>query len=422
MEFEIFELSNGIRVVHRQTDRPVAHCGLIIQAGSRDEKENEEGLAHFIEHVLFKGTTKRKAYHILSRMEDAGGELNAYTDKENTVIYSSFLKADYSRAIDLIFDIASNSTFPEKELAKEKEVIIDEINSYKDSPSDLIFDEFEEILFPNHPLGTNILGTPERVKSFSRKNVLNFMQREYSADRMVFSSVGNITGARLKKILEKATDHNLAQAQPLQRSQPDAYQAVKREKEKSNFQTHAVIGNRAYAADHKSSRTLHLLNNILGGPGMNSRLNLNIRERYGFTYNIESFYSPYSDTGVFGIYAGTDPDTIGKTLKLISKEMKKLREKPMGSMQLTKAKRQILGQIAMGQENNAALMLALGRSLLTFGRIDTFEEIEKKIAGITATEIMEVANEIMNQDHMSTLIYKPTGEEMPLEGQSSIKY
>lgn len=407
MEFEIFELSNGIRVVHRQTDRPVAHCGLLVMAGSRDEYPEEEGLAHFIEHVLFKGTKRRKAYHILSRMEDAGGELNAYTDKETTVIYSSFLNTDYKRAIDLIFDIGFNSIFPEKEIQKEKEVIIDEINSYKDSPSELIFDDFEAALFPNHSLGMNILGTPEKVKGFSRKDIIEFISREYGNNRMVFSSVGNISSKKLKNMLDKATEHLPAKESMVVRSTPPAYAPNHMELEKSNFQTHVVLGNRAYPANHESSRTLHLLNNILGGPGMNSRLNLNIREKYGFTYNIESFYNPYSDTGVFGIYAGTDPGTIGKTMKLIDKEVKKLRDVKMGTMQLTKAKRQILGQIAMGQENNASLMLALGKSLLVFDKIDTFEEIQNKIENITAEDLQQVANETLDSSQLSTVIYKP---------------
>lgn len=410
MEFEIFELSNGIRVVHRQTDRPVAHCGLMIQAGSRDEKPEEEGLAHFIEHTLFKGTKRRKAYHVLSRMEDAGGELNAYTDKEHTVIYSSFLTPDYQRAIDLIFDISFHSVFPERELQKEKEVIIDEINSYKDSPSELIFDEFEHLLFPDHPLGMNILGTPEKVKSFSRKNILHFIEREYGTNRMVFTSVGNITANRLKKKLEKATEGLPATERPLKRTAPNHYEPHHQEYLKSNFQTHALLGAPAYPAGDDRSKSLHLLNNILGGPGMNSRLNLNIREKYGFTYNIESYYHPYSDTGVMGIYAGTDPGTIDKTLKLISKELKRLREKPLGDMQLTKAKRQILGQIAMGQENNAALMLALGRSLLSFDRIDSFEEISAKINSITSADLMEVANELLEEKHLSSLVYKPADQ------------
>ncbi len=407
MEFEVFELSNGIQVVHRQVDRPVAHCGLMVRAGSRDEEPSEEGLAHFIEHVLFKGTKKRKAFHILSRMEDAGGELNAYTDKENTVIYTSFLTADYKRAIDLIFDIAFNSIFPERELAKEKEVIIDEINSYKDLPSELIFDDFEAILYPQHALGMNILGTPEKVKGFTRADVLRFIHSHYGYNRMVFSSVGNISSSKLKAQLEKITESLELNYTPENRQPPAAYQPLKKNLERSNFQTHALIGTRAYAADDDKSRALILLNNILGGPGMNSRLNLNIREKYGFTYNIESFYNPYSDTGVFGIYAGTDPETIGRTLKLIHKELKRLREIPLGSMQLSKAKRQILGQIAMAQESNSSMMLGLGRALLNFGRIDTFEEIRRKYQEITATELQEVAREVFDEALLSTLIYQP---------------
>jgi len=407
MEFETFELKNGIRVVHKQTDRPVAHCGLLVKAGSRDETPEEEGLAHFIEHVLFKGTKRRRAYHILSRMEDAGGELNAYTDKETTVIFTSFLTADYQRAIDLIFDIGFNSVFPEKELVKEKEVIIDEINSYRDVPSELIFDDFEEILFPGHSLGMNILGTPEKVKAFSRQDVLRFIGRHYGYNRMVFSSVGNISSQKLKKQLEKVTEELELSYSDEGREAPKNYQPVEKKLALSNFQTHALIGRQAYPADDEKARGLILLNNILGGPGMNSRLNLNIREKYGFTYNIESFYNGYSDTGVFGIYAGTDPGTIDRTLKLIYKELKKLREKPLGDMQLKKAKRQILGQIAMAQESNGSMMLALGKSLLTYDRIDTFAEVQEKIEAITSKQLQVIANEMFEESKMSSLLYVP---------------
>ena len=407
-EFEIFQLSNGIKVVHKEINRPVAHCGLMIKAGSRDESIEEEGLAHFIEHVFFKGTKKRKAYHILSRMEDVGGEINAYTTKEDTVIYSSFLKDDYSRALELLFDIAFNSTFPEKELNKEKEVIIDEINSYKDSPSELIFDDFETILFPKHPLGMNILGTPKTVKSFSKKQVQSFLNRFYSNSNIVFSSVGNISSKKLKSRLEKLIENLPTKSELVQnRTQPDSYSPKSKTLKRAVFQCHAIIGNRAYPADHDKARTLHLVNNLLGGPGMNSRLNLNIREKYGFTYNIESFYSPYSDTGIFGVYAGTDVSNIGKTLHLVEKELKKLREVPLGVMQLKKAKRQMLGQIAMAQENNVSLMLSLGKSLLSFNKIDTFSEIREKVEGISPNDIMEVSNEIFDPNKLSTLIYQP---------------
>ncbi len=380
----------------------------MINAGSRDELENEEGLAHFIEHVLFKGTKRRKAYHILSRMEDVGGELNAYTDKETTVIYSSFLLADYARAIDLIFDIALNSTFPVKELNREKEVILDEINSYKDSPSELIFDDFEGLLFPNHSLGANILGTPNMVKSFRQKDVKRFIDREYGTNRMVFASVGNIKANRLQKLLEKHLENSHLTNRPLARRIPGKYESVNQKYQRSNFQSHILIGNRAYAAEHPKSRVLFLLNNILGGPGMNSRLSLNIRERHGYTYNLESYYTPYSDSGVFGIYAGTDPTNMDKTQHLIMRELKSLRTKQLGTLQLSKAKRQLLGQLAMGQENNTALMLALGKSLLLFDRIDSFEEIQAKINAISAKDLLEVANEVFDESALSILVYEPT--------------
>lgn len=407
-EFVVFELSNGIRVVHKQINRPIAHCGLMIKAGSRDESKAEEGLAHFIEHVFFKGTAKRKAYHILSRMEDVGGELNAYTTKEDTVIYSSFLKDDYSRAIELLLDIAFNSTFPEKELKKEKEVIIDEINSYKDSPSELIFDDFETLMYPDHPLGMNILGSPETVKSFRKSDVQGFLNRFYSAENIVFSSVGNISAAKLKKQLETYLNSKLQYGKSqTNRNSPGIYSPSKLELKKAVYQCHAIIGNRAYSAVDEKARTLHLLNNLLGGPGMNSRLNLNIREKYGFTYNIESFYSPYSDTGLFGVYAGTDPSNINKTLELVEKELKKLRDKPLGILQLKKAKRQMLGQIAMAQENNASLMLSLGKSLLSFNKIDSFKEIVEKVESIQSSDILEIANDIFDPNKLSTIIYQP---------------
>ena len=379
----------------------------MINVGSRDELPEEEGLAHFIEHVLFKGTKRRKAYHILSRMEDVGGELNAYTDKESTVIYSSFLKADYPRAVDLIFDIVLNSSFPLKELNREKEVILDEINSYKDSPSELIFDDFEELIFPGHPLGANILGSPERVRSFKQKDVKAFIKREYGFYKMVFASVGNISTDRLKKILEKNLEGYKPELSQSSRNSPAPYKRQQKQLKRTIYQSHFLIGNRAYPADHKKSRVLFLLNNILGGTGMNSRLNLNIRERHGYTYNLESYYTPYADTGIFGVYAGTDPANMDRTHQLIRKELHKLKTKALGTLQLSKAKRQFMGQVAMAQENNSSLMLALGKSLLMFDRIDEFEEIRQKINNISAMDLLEVANEVFDEGELSILAYEP---------------
>lgn len=408
-EFETFTLPNGIRVVHKQVDRPVAHFGFLVSAGARDEKPNEIGLAHFIEHILFKGTKRRKAYHILSRMEDVGGELNAYTTKEETVIYSSFLSNDYSRAVELICDIAFDSTFPARELEKEKEVIIDEINSYKDSPSELIFDDFEALVFPNHPLGENILGTPDSVRSFDNKMVKAFIEREYAPERMVFSSVGNISKNRLEKLLLRYGGEYTSRQSDTRRNIPVAHQARQLKLEKNVFQTHVILGGRAYSAIDKKARTLLLLNNLLGGPGMNSRLNLNIREKYGFTYNIESFYNAYIDTGLFGVYLGTDAENAERTIRLAEKELKKLREQKLGTLQLTKAKRQILGQVAMAQENNGSLMLSYGKSLMSYNRIDTFAEVRNKIERITAEDLQEVANEIFDPKDLSLLTYTPQG-------------
>ncbi len=410
-EFEIFTLPNGIRLVHKHINRPVAHFGFLVSAGSRDEKPDEIGLAHFIEHILFKGTKRRKAYHILSRMEDVGGELNAYTSKEETVVYSSFLSGDYARALELICDIAFASTFPEKELEKEKEVIIDEINSYKDSPSELIFDDFEALVFPNHPLGMNILGTPESVRSFDRDKVSQFMQREYATDRMVFASVGNIPAKKLLKLLERHLEADTKHEATGGREVPAPGETFRLSIPKHVYQTHAIIGGRAYAASSEKARTLLLLNNLLGGPGMNSRLNLNIREKFGFTYNIESFYNTYSDSGLFGVYLGTDTENAGRTIRLVQKELQKLREQKLGTLQLSRAKRQLLGQVAMAQENNGSLMLGYGKSLLSFNRIDTFEEIRQKVEAITAKDLQEVANEIFDPGALSTLVYEANGTE-----------
>ncbi|WP_246452103.1 M16 family metallopeptidase [Croceimicrobium hydrocarbonivorans] len=409
MQLDIFTLSNGIRVVHREINRPVAHLGLLIAAGSRDELEDEQGLAHFIEHCLFKGTQKRKAYHILSRMEDVGGELNAFTSKEETVIHSSFLSGDYARAVDLICDIAFRSTFPPKECEKEKEVIIDEINSYKDSPSDSIFDDFEELVFPNHSLGRNILGTLESVKGFGTEDIHKFLNRNYSADRMVFSSVGNISAARLRNLLEKQVEDIQFQAgEKRELIMPEPTQPIRDEQTRSGYQTHVVMGSPAYAARHDHMRPLALLNNILGGPGMNSRLNLNIRERYGFTYHLESFYHPYLDTGLFGIYLGTDPGTADRAMNLIDKELKKLRDQKLGVLQLSKAKKQILGQFAMAQENNGALMLSFGKSLLLHDEIESFEEIVQDVEAMKAETLLEVANDILVPEKFSRLIFRNT--------------
>lgn len=405
MEFDIFKLSNGLRVVHKPVKRPVAHLGLSIAAGSRDESPDEEGLAHFIEHCLFKGTQRRRAYHILSRMENVGGELNAYTSKEETVLYSSFLKEYYPRALELLTDVAFHSTFPLHECRKEQEVILDEINAYRDTPSERIFDEFEDQLFAEHPLGHNILGTPQSVRQLGPEKAQHFMHRLYGLNRMVVSSVGNISSSKLKQWLERYLGPHQAWAPERTNQLPPTLPQQKTEQH-PGFQSHAILGFRAYPAYQAKSRVLMLLSNLLGGPGMNSRLNLNIREKYGFTYHLESFYQPYSDTGLFGIYLGTDPGTVNRALQLVQKELRRLREQKLGTLQLSKAKKQLLGQIAMARENNNALMLSYGKSLLTHNTIDTFADIAEKVEAITAEDLQEVAQEIMAPERQSQLIYQ----------------
>jgi predicted Zn-dependent peptidase len=406
MEFYTHTLDNGIRIIHKQIDQEVAHFGWMIQAGSRHEEDHEFGLAHFIEHCLFKGTTNRKMHHILSRMEDVGGELNAYTTKEETYIYSTFLKPDYKRAIELISDIVQNSTFPEKELAKEKEVIIDEINSYKDSPSEQIFDEIDEWVFPNSSLGKNILGNEESVKSFTREHILSFIEKNYCTDRMIISSVGNIKPEKLFNLVEQFFGE-----MPKKESKKEASPEIIEKniqhisKPLAQYQSHCILGKMAYGATDKRARILVLLNNILGGPGLNSRLNMGIREKYGYTYSIESSYHYFSDHGIFTIYFGSDKKYLNKVKNLIFKECKKLTDKPLTDRQLSKAKKQLLGQIYIAQENNCSLMLSMAKSLSLYGKIDSLEKLKSRIESITSEELYEVAKEILNPDDFVILEY-----------------
>lgn len=406
MSFHHHQLENGIRIVHKKTTGAVAHCGLIIKGGSRDEAEQEQGLAHFIEHVIFKGTSKRKAYHILSRMEDVGGELNAFTTKEETCIYSSFMPEYYSRALELLSDITFNSIFPKKELEKEKIVVLDEINYYKDNPSELIFDEFEEQVFSNHSLGKNILGTPKHIQSFDKKMIEDFMHKNYLTHEIIISSVGNISMSKLIKVIENHFANIPKKDLKREENTFSNYRKKEIEVERKGFQSHCILGTEAYGVNHPKKTALILLNNILGGPGMNSRLNLAIREKYGFTYSIESNYTSYSDTGIFSIYLASDNDKLNKSIKLAKRELIKFCEKPLGTLQLKKAKQQLIGQIAIGQESEVNLMLAMGKSMLLYNKVDTFELVKNKIENVTSEELVNVANEVFNLDNLSSLIYK----------------
>ncbi|UCG28480.1 MAG: insulinase family protein, partial [Bacteroidales bacterium] len=370
MEYQTYELDNGIRLIHHNTNSPIAYCGMIVHTGSRDELPEEHGLAHFIEHTIFKGTRKRKAYHILSRLEDVGGELNAYTTKEETCIYASCLKDDFGRAVDLISDILFHSTFPEKELAMEKEVIIDEINSYKDNPSELIFDDFEELIFRDQPIGRNILGSPDLIQGFSKEDILRFITRNYHTDEMVFCSVGNIPFNKVKKLFEKYFNPVEPNSRNEIRAKVKDYHPEKRILRKNTYQSHCIIGNIAYDLKDRRRTGLFLLNNILGGQGLNSRLNLSLREKNGYAYNVESSYSPYFDTGVISIYFGTDKKNLEKSIRLAYKEFDKLKKSRLGSLQMYKAKRQMIGQLARSAENHETLMLSMAKSYLIYNKVD----------------------------------------------------
>lgn len=405
MEFHTFTLPNGIRVIHKQTDSEVSHCGLVINAGSRDEHEDQEGLAHFIEHSIFKGTKKRKTFHILSRLDSVGGEINAYTTKEDTWVYASSQKKHFERSIELITDICFNSIFPEKELLKEKDVIIDEINSYQDSPSEIIFDEFDELCFDGHTLGRNILGTVESVKRFKREDIFELVNRRYRTDQMVFSSVSNHSIRDIKKLCEKYIGGFQTEPTIENRVPFSGYVPQHKEVNKDTYQIHYLLGNIAYDINHDYKTGLILLNNYLGGPAMNSRLNLMIREKHGIAYNIESNYAAYSDTGLFHIYLGTDKKFFNKSKKLVQKELKLLRDKRLGPTQLHMAKQQLIGQIALAQESGVGTMLALGKSLLAYNRVDSLQEVFAKVDAVSSSDILEIANQTLNIEDMSSLTY-----------------
>jgi len=406
MEYFSSQLPNGIRLVHQYVDSPVAHCGVIINTGSRDEALHEQGLAHFIEHTIFKGTQKRKSFHILSRLEDVGGELNAYTTKEETAIHASFLAEYYERTFELFSDILINSTFPDQELKKEKDVILDEINSYNDSPSELIFDEFEELIFEGHPIGRNILGTPENIMRFTREDILQFMSKNYNTDQIVICSVGNISGKRFLHLAERYFTHFPDNKRTFSRTKFVGNSAKTKSVEKETFQTHCLIGGLAYDVFHADRIGLVLLNSVLAGQSGNSRLNLALRERNGIAYNLESSYTAYSDTGTITIYFGTDKVNLEKAISLIRREILILQEKLLGDIQISKARKQLVGQLAMSQENHEDLMLTLGKSFLIYNKMEGLDVIYKKINAITPAQIRNIANEVLGFEKLSMLIYK----------------
>ncbi len=388
-------------------DRDVAHCGLLIAAGSRDEEEDEHGLAHFLEHCFFKGTKSRKNHHILSRLDAVGGELNAFTAKEETWIHASMLKEHYERAIELIADITFHPSFPIEEIEKEKEVIIDELNSYFDSPSEMIFEEFEEHLFGKHPMGRSILGTKESISAVKRTHLERFRKRHLTAEQLVFSSAGNIPIEKLQSLLEQYFGKEKLSLFTQKRTKPTLKAGKKIHLEKDIHQVNYLLGGKAYSYSHKLRPALTLLTNVLGGPALNNKLSMVIREKYGLAYHVECTYAPFSDCGIFSLYLGTDKENLKKATDLAEKTLGYYKENKMSSRQLREAKKQIIGQMALAQDSGSALMFNLGKSLHLFNRIDTMKEVFHKLEEITAEQIQQAALDTFQFDKMNVLAYIP---------------
>ena len=408
MEKDYFShiLPNGLRIVHLPSASPVSYCGFAVNAGTRDEEMDEFGLAHFVEHMIFKGTEKRKSWHILKRMENVGGELNAYTTKEETFVYSIFMEEHFRRAFELLSDLVFHSQFPEQEIEKEVDVILDEINSYEDSPSELIFDEFENLLFDGHALGHNILGDEQSLLGFGSESGKSFMRRFYAPENMVFFSMGRIPFKKIVQMAESTLSDIAFPMAARNRTAPGELLPVSRQIHKDTHQAHVLIGGRAYSMHDEKRLPLFLLNNLLGGPGMNNRLNVSLREKNGLVYNVESNVTSYTDTGLASIYFGTDPKNKEKAIRLVYKELAKLREVKLTATQLAAAKKQVIGQLGVSGDNREGLFLGLGKSFLHYNRYDTLPEVFAKVEKLTAGEIREVANEIFAPERLFSLIYQ----------------
>lgn len=401
----ITTLSNGIRIIHEEVASPISHLGVIINAGTRDEADNLNGIAHFVEHTLFKGTAHRNSYQLTKRIENAGGELNASTAKEETCFHASFLSAEYRHAFEILADILFHSTFPEKEIIKEKDVVLEEINYYKDTPAELIFDEIEEMAFAGHPLGRNILGSKQSLKRIGRQDILNFVKSQYTADHIVVASVGNLSHSSFLKYCNQYFNQPIAAQCANSRSPFHHYSPTHLVKHKNTTQSHVMLCNTAFSFQEEGRLPLTLLTNLLGGQASSARLNVSIRERRGLAYSVEANYTPFSDTGLFSIYLGCDHTMIDRCIELAFKELHKFATQKLGTVQLHIAKKQFLGQLAITNEAKLNEMLAIGHSALFFNEVETAEESFKKVDEITAEQILETANQIFVPDHFSSLIY-----------------
>ena len=429
MKYNTYTLDNGLRIIHLPSDSKVVYCGYQINAGTRNEEPGEEGLAHFCEHVTFKGTERRKAWHILNCLESVGGDLNAYTNKEGTVYYSAILKEHIARAVDLLTDIVFHSVYPQAEIDKEVEVICDEIESYNDSPAELIYDEFENIIFKGSPLGHNILGTAEQVRSFKTEDALRFTRKLYRPDNAIFFAYGDIDFKKLVKLLKTLNmehgtlnfmNSKTSETPAAEMEAGDANHKVQSSKfkvqskvagqtivmQKNTHQAHVMIGAQAYDVHDDRRMPLYLLNNILGGPGMNAKLNLALREHNGLVYTVESTMVAYGDTGTWSIYFGCDEHDVKRCLKLVRKELDKFMQKPLSDAQLKAAKKQIKGQIGVACDNRENFALDFGKSFLHYGWEKNVDRLYEQVDEITAAQIQAVAQELFDKDRLTTLIFK----------------
>ena len=429
MKYNTYTLDNGLRIIHLPSDSKVVYCGYQINAGTRNEEPGEEGLAHFCEHVTFKGTERRKAWHILNCLESVGGDLNAYTNKEGTVYYSAILKEHIARAVDLLTDIVFHSVYPQAEIDKEVEVICDEIESYNDSPAELIYDEFENIIFKGSPLGHNILGTAEQVRSFKTEDALRFTRKLYRSDNAIFFAYGDIDFKKLVKLLKTLNfehgtlnfmNSKTSETPATEMEADDANHKVQSSKfnvqskvegqtivmQKNTHQAHVMIGTRAYDVNDDRRMPLYLLNNMLGGPGMNAKLNLALREHNGLVYTVESTMVAYGDTGIWSIYFGCDEHDVKRCLRLVRKELDKFMQKPLSEAQLKAAKKQIKGQVGVACDNRENFALDFGKSFLHYGWEKNVDRLYEQVDEITAEQIQAVAQELFDKDRLNTLIFK----------------
>lgn len=405
---KIFRLSNGIRVVHQQlATTNIVHCGIILDIGSRDESTENQGIAHFWEHMAFKGTKRRRSFNIINSLDSVGGELNAYTDKEKIVFYGSVRDEYFERAVDVLSDITFHSIFPDQQIEKERGVILEEMAMYLDSPDDSLQDEFESIVYKDHPMGMNILGKPETVKAFRKRDFLTFFKNHLGTDKIAFSCVGNISLEQVEKVSRKYFENLVNRKAGARRKKFRHYKPREHVLKRTVKQAKCALGRDAYPIMSENRIPLFLLVNMLGGPGMNSRLNLALREKYGFVYSIDAHYIPYTDTGMFAVFFGTEPKQLDRCIALVRKELNRLSDKPLTRRQLASAKEQMKGQLAMAEENNLGLMLSMGRSVLDVGSVPSLEEIYHQIDEIDAFKLRDIAEEMFDESKLSYLIMEP---------------